>query len=222
MSLNAATQPSAGGDKVPQPVLAPDQYPARLVSVVDLGLQPQKAWKGEAKPNIHKLNITYELLDEFLVDEDGNVRPDKPLWLSETMPFHNIKAERAKSTLRMKAIDPQGVANNEWAEMLGMPCLVATSNNESDGKTYTNISDVARPVKGMVFGELQNSTKLFELDNPNMDVFNDLPPWIRDTITTNLEYNGSKLQGIIGGEGAVSTAEPVAAPTPPPAPQAPA
>ena len=43
---------------------------------------------------------------------------------------------------------------------------------------------------------------MFDLDNPDLEVFNAFPEWIRDKIKGNLNYEGSKLQKLLGGSAA--------------------
>jgi len=231
MGLNASKAPSAGGDRVEQEALKPDLYPARVVQVIDFGLQPQRAYKGKEKPPINMINLTYELSEEFMKDEEGVDQEDKPRWLGETIPFHNIKAEKAKSTRRMKAIDAAGTTGNEFTERITMPCQVAVVNNEKDGHIYNNIGDVSGPVnlKGYVQPELVNDPKVFVLAEPDLEIFESLPDWMQDMIKANLEYNGSKLQALLGEEAKpepepAKAAEPPAPPSPPkpPSPPSPA
>ena len=76
MSLNASKVPSGGGAKFDP--LDPGTYPARLVQVVDLGLQPQKPYNGKEKPPVHMIHTTYEFVDEFMLDDEGQPDETKP------------------------------------------------------------------------------------------------------------------------------------------------
>lgn len=229
MGLNANDQPSSGGgEHVEQDPMAIGLYPARIVQIIDLGLQPQKAWQGKPKDAIRQLNLTYEFSEEFMKDEDGNDVTDRPRWLSETVPFHNLKADKAKSTLRYRAIDPDSTVGGEFTEIGGMPCQVAIVHNEKNGKTYNNVGDVSGAVnlKGYKQPELVNPVKVFITDEPDMDVWKELPEWLQNKIKDNLEYNGSVLQAKLGEEAKPEPAQddvPAgnAAPPAPPAPPAP-
>jgi hypothetical protein len=44
---------------------------------------------------------------------------------------------------------------------------------------------------------LVNPTKVFDPDSPDMKVFWSLPEWLRDIITSNLEYEGSALEKLV-------------------------
>ena len=79
-----------GNNNNDRPDMEPGTYGARLVQILILGVQPQREFKGEAKPPKLEIMLTYEFNDEFMKDEDGEDILDKPRWLSETMPFNNL------------------------------------------------------------------------------------------------------------------------------------
>ena len=168
MALNASKVAGAGPKVEP---LEPENYMARLVQVIDLGVQPQRPWKGEEKPPAREIMLTYELGTEFMKNDDGEDDPNKPRWLSERMPLHNLRSERARSTKRYYALDPKGTHKGDFTKLLGTPCLVAVVNNEKDGRVYNNIGGVTQPLKGVPVPELGNPTKAFDTDEPDLDTF---------------------------------------------------
>lgn len=182
-------------------------YPGRLVGVIDLGMQEQREFKGEPKPPQYELMLTYEFADEFMKDEEGNDLPDKPRWLSETMPFFNLGAERAKSTLRYHALDPTEQHGGAWAELLGTACnitiIINAGRGKNVGKTYENIAGIStmRPKDIESLPDLVNPSRVFDLGDPDLEVFASLPEWIRDKIKSNLEFKGSLLSGLLEDEG---------------------
>jgi hypothetical protein len=96
-----------GGSNLPkQDPVAAGTYPGRLVQLIDLGVQKQPDYKGEPKDPIQMIHTTYELSDEFCKNEEGEDETDKPRWFSESFPFYNLDADRAKSTKRYLALDP--------------------------------------------------------------------------------------------------------------------
>jgi hypothetical protein len=200
MSLKASA--STGGG-VPREVLDAGNYPARVAQIIDLGLQKQRPYEGKEKAPVNEIMVTYELVTEFLQDEDGNDDTTKPRWISERFPLYSLGSDRAKSTTRYLAIDPNKDCAGDWSLMVGKPCLVAVVNNvsKSNGKTYNNVGGISLPIKGMVVPELVNESKVFSLDEPDMEVFTALPEWIQSIITENLEFNGSAFEGILTGKG---------------------
>ena len=202
--LNASKVASAAsGNRVEQEVVEPGTCPARVVQIIDLGVQPQRPYKGQEKPPIHCIQLTYELVDEFMKDEDGNDVEDKPRWLSEDFPLHNIGADLAKSTKRYKALDPEMHHEGDFGAVLGAGCnvLVGTYISKKDGKPRNKVGDVsAMRAKDLAKLEpLVNEPKVFSLEEPDMEVFLSLPQWLQDKIKGNLEYQGSPLQAALEG-----------------------
>lgn len=222
MTLNANSLPrNKKGGRVQQPVLeAGVAHAARLVQVIDLGLQPQRPYKGNAKEPRHSLYVTYEFSHVFLVDEEGNENQELPRWISEEFGLFPMSSDRAVSTKRYLALDPKEVHKGDWAKLVGSGCSVLVVNNpdrEDKSRIYSNVGNVtpAPRMPGYVQPELVNDPVVFDLDNPDVEVFKALPQFLQDKIKGNLNYEGSKLQALLGEAGHHAVAK--AAPTPPPA-----
>jgi hypothetical protein len=209
-----ANKNGGGGDRIEQPVIPAGVYPGRLVQLLDLGLQPQRAFQGKDKPPAQEIMLTYELVDTFMVDAAGKEREDKPRWISETLPLYGLFADKAKSTQRYKALDPQEIEGGDFTKFLGSPVNVTIVHNVSGGKTYANVANIAamRPKDAEKCPELKNDTKMFDVDAPDMKVFGELPQWIQDKIVSNLKYAGSKLEALRGNVPAKQVAAPAPAP----------
>jgi hypothetical protein len=207
MALNA-NKMKAGGKQAP--VIEPGNYMARVVQVIDLGMQPQRPYDGQAKAPGNEIRVTYELVDQFMLDGEGNPDTSAPRWVSETFVLFRLNQDKAKSTARYKALDPTLEHDGDWSMLVGKPCLVATYNKEKAGKTYCNVGAVSPPISGMAVAELANPEKAatFTLDDPDMVVYDNLPDWLKDIITSNLEYAGSPLAVALGGEGEETPSEP--------------
>lgn len=206
--LNAKNVPMTGGNDSNRPdPLDAGSYPARLVQVILLGIQPQRPYKGEDKPPKLEIMLTYEFLDEFLKDEDGNDIEDKPRWLSETLPFNNLDADLAKSTKRYYALDANAEHDGDWAELVGTPCMVTVVQNEGSGKNagkiYEQISAVSamRPKEAAKAPELVNPPKVFDFYAPDMTIFLSLPKWLQDKMKDALDYGGGALERAVQGQG---------------------
>lgn len=203
MALNARKAPKGNGGGPKQEPIDPGSYPCRLVQVLDLGIQEQRPYQGQEKPPAHEIMLTYEFLDEFCVDEDGNELEDKPRWLSETLPLRNLENEKAKSTKRYYALDPKEDHGGDFIALLGTPCNVEIVQNPGKGKhagkVFTNIANVStmRPKDAKNAAELVNDPKAFSIDVPDMEVFFSLPDWVQDKIKSNLEYAGSELEELV-------------------------
>lgn len=206
MALNAKNAPGGGSPMNYEPMLG--TYPARLVGVIDLGLQAQRPYLGQEKKPAREMMLTYEFVDEFMTDEDGQELPDKPRWLSERFPLYNLSADKARSTLRYLSIDPKEEADGDWTQLLGTPVLVTVVQNpgkgKNTGKVFENIENVAAMREKDVdkTPELINDPVVFDLDKPDMDMWKLIPEWTQKIIRENLEYAGSNLAALLHDDAA--------------------
>jgi hypothetical protein len=218
MALNARNikRPNPEGFVVQEPLDA-GSYPARVVQVLDLGVQPQRPYKGNPKPPCQEVMVTYEFLDEFIKDEDGEDVEDKPRWLSETFPLKGLDVDLATSTKRYNVLDPEEVHEGDFTALIDIACTVNVVNNpgkgENAGKVYNNIAGIAamRPKDARNAAALVNPPKVLVLDEPDMEVFLSLPDWLQEKIKANLEYVGSALEEAVGAHlagGGVKDAQP--------------
>ncbi len=205
MSINAST---AGSNGPRAPALESGSYPGRLVLVVDLGLQKQRPFKGkeklEEKPPAREIMLTYEFADEFMKDEEGEDIPDKPRWLSESFVLYNLDSERAKSTLRYKALDPKLQYGGDFITLVGEPVnitVVQNPNKKNPERPWENVGGLtAMRVKDAEKApELINASVTFDLEEPDLESFMALPQWIQKRILENLEFRGSLLEGMLEG-----------------------
>ena len=154
------------------PVLEPDNYPARLVQVIDLG--QQQNFFDKEKIN-HEVMLTYELTTEFCLDEDDKPVEDKPRWLSEVINmidlpigmsvqdiYNDQYRGKSKMVLRSRAFDPKGDSEFDFSEMLGKPCAVTiVQKKKKDGDLRNDVGGITPPMKGLVIDELVNEPKFF-------------------------------------------------------------
>lgn len=197
MGLNAS-KVNSSVSKIPP--LESGNYPARVLHVIDCGLQPQRPFKGQEKPPAQTILISYEFVDEFLPDDEGQDQEDKPRVLSERFPLRNIEADRAKSTQRYKALDADMKFGGDFTQLVNTPVNVTVVRDEKpDGRVYNNIGGVSpmRPKDAAKCPELVNEALVFDLDNPDIETFKKLHDWIKKVIVSNLEYEGSVLQKLL-------------------------
>lgn len=202
MALNANKVKGKSSKFKRQEPVAVGTYPARLVSIVDLGVQKRRPWKGEAKDPIAMIRCTYELATEFMKNEDGVDDWTKPRWISEDFPFYSLSADRAKSTQRYLALDPAQSFGGDWTQLLGEPvALTIVHNPNKDDPTivYDNIGATSPIMKGMVVAELVNDSTCFDMDEPDMAVFDAMPDFIKDRIKGAENFQGSTLALRLGG-----------------------
>lgn len=200
MGLNASNAAGGGGKIV---LMEPGSYPTRLVGVVDLGLQKKPPYQGQEKPPAHMIALTYEFVDEFMLDENEQPDPAKPRWLTEMINLRHISSEKATSTARLKALDPEGLVKGDFAQLVDTPVTVTVVHNpgkgKNAGKTFENVAAVSgmRAKDAERCPPLVNKPFVFDLTDPDLEVFFKLPKFIQEKITSNLEFKGSALEKLL-------------------------
>ncbi len=212
MSIDAS---KVGRNSNWSPALESGSYPGRLVLVVDLGLQNQRDYQGEKKPPAREILLTYEFADEFMKDEDGEDITDKPRWLSESFPLYNLDSERAKSTLRYKALDPKIEYGGDFLKVIGEPVnitVVQNPNKKNPERPWENVAGITtmREKDQKKAPDLMNIPRGFDLEAPDLEDFMALPKWIQKRILENLEFRGSLLERMLeeGDKGVPVTDDP--------------
>jgi len=159
-------------------------YPARICTIVDLGIQEQTDWKTneptEPKPRVL---LTYEMPGELVEVEhtDGDVE-QLPRLISKEYTQSNF--ERSNLMKLVMALKP---GLKSLTELIDQPCLITVGSTVNGNAKVTSV--VAAP-KGMPVPELTKETAYFNFDSPEEESFLDLAPWIRIKIKSAVNYNG--------------------------------
>lgn len=199
MAINSAQAPKGGKA---YPAMEAGTYPSRIVVIADMGLQPQFFGNEQKEPK-REITVTYEHVDEFLKDDDGNDLTDKPRWNSERFALNNLDNDKAKSTKRYLALDPQQVHGGDWKPLLGMPVSVSLAKDAGKGpnagRDYNKVMGVSimRPKEAAALPELVNEALYFDMDEPDITVFWKLPAFVRKRIQEGLKFKGSELEQLI-------------------------
>ncbi len=179
-------------------------YPARLVAVIDMGLQDGGQYMGQKKDPVRKLATTYEFVDEFMLDEDGQPDPKKPRWVTEDFPFYNLAADKAKSTKRYLTLDPTRQHGGDWTKLLNTPVMATVVHNQAQsgkhkGRIFENIGGISLPraKDADKMAPLVNEPFFFDLDNPTPETWKRVPRFLQERIKGNLEFSGSALQKML-------------------------
>ncbi len=209
MALNANKMGSGFDqkDRVDPPELEAGVYPGYIVKIVELGLHPQDPYEGVEKPPAQKILITYQLDDEFMLNEDGEEDETQPRWISEEIPFHPLTSDMAKSTKYYKVLDPEGDQGGSWVGLIGTPVGVTLTKTEGKGKhvgrTFNNakgLSPLTPKVKARLNGFVNPEKGLyFDRDEASVEAFNSLPEYIQDKIKSALDFPASPLKKALKG-----------------------
>jgi len=159
-------------------------YGARLVQVIDLGKQESDFYKNkDGSPVVqHKVWLTWELPSELIEVGDE----EKPRWISKeyTVSFNE------KATLP-KIINAMGGDKGTLDEYLGAACMVQIGSSKNDKDKVVNVTS---PVKGFTVGDLVNSTTVFDFDSPDQEVFDSLPDFLQEKITSAQDWEGFEVK----------------------------
>lgn len=204
MGLNANSFASGGGEgNNPIPI---GSHVGRLVQVVDKGIQARQPYQGQAKDPIQMIILTFEL-PFCRINVEG---VDKPRWFSVV---RNASTHaKAGLTKDLKVLDPTGAYGGDLSKMLGTPVILnVVQKTDSAGQPIdgTKIESIAPLVQGMQVPNLENPPRVFDFDNPSMEVYLQLPEWLRTDILKALNFPGSKVQAMLQanqGQGQVASA----------------
>jgi len=205
MSLNANESKNTGkGFKAP--LLKVDGYLGRIVQVIDLGKQEQRAFEGKPKDPAYEIMLTYELGTEFMVDENGEVQKDKPRFLTENFALYPPTQDKAKSTKRYASFDPANEHKGNFAKMVNLPVMIGVGHKDGTGKRAgTKVEKILTvSLCPSMFADkvpqLINEALVFDFDNPDLAVFKKLAPWVQEKIMKGLTYPGSILAKALGAD----------------------
>ena len=158
-------------------------YPARVVQLIMLGSQMQTDWQtGEAREDdngnvVYKdeIWVTYEFPTERIkYTDDEGVEHDRPRWQSKSyvLSMH----EKAGFRKLMDAAAPDG----DCLEDLVGKSVIITIGTTSGGNA--KVTGVSAPMKGMDVGELENPAVIYDLDEPDEEIFDTLPNFLQEKI----------------------------------------
>lgn len=172
----------------------PGAYIARCFSLIDLGTQTSNGQFGE-KSN-HKIRIGWELFGE---DENGNPLTievdgkEMPLTISKsyTVSLHEKAAlRRDLAAWRGKDFTDEEAKGFDVSKLLGAYCMVNVTQSESAGKTYSNVAGLT-PLPGALKHNKPapvHDFVSFDLDDPDMDVFNGFHEKLQEAIKASPEW----------------------------------
>lgn len=157
-------------------------YPARVVQIIDLGRQQKYNYKtgeqelwDDGNPKISpEVRITFELPTEFVNDD-----PSKPRWMGKdyTVSTHQMAA----LTKLLQATDP---TIKSLDKLIGLPLMVEVGMT-SGGKN--KVAGVSKLMKGMEVPELINPPVIFDVSSFDQEVYETLPPFVRDKIDNRVQ-----------------------------------
>ena len=152
---------------------------ARLVQIIDMGTQEGSAEFGSKKQ--HKVSLRWEILG------DEKRSDGKPFAISKdyTVSLHEKATLRKHVEAWVGKLTAEQEAGFSITSLLGKTCQLAIVHKDN-GKPM--ISTIMACPKGMTLPAGEMPLTVFDLDNRDMDVFNDLPEWMRTQIKASPEW----------------------------------
>jgi len=176
---------SAGGDFE----LPPEGvYLARCYKMVDIGTQTEQSQFG-TKEN-RKIYLYWELLQtadgEKVAMESGDPFSIFNSYKLSMHPKANLR--KHLDSWRGKKFTDEEAAEFDITKLLDKFCLLQITHSQSkDGqKTYANVDGIMTTKKKV---DGVNEISSFSIENPDMDVFNDLPDWMQEKIENAPEWS---------------------------------
>lgn len=158
---------------------------ARCFKMIDLGTQ-ETEFQGQKKSQ-HKVMLGWELLGEDRM-EDG-----KPFSVAKryTVSLHE-KAQLRKDleAWRCKQFTPEEEALFDLTKVIGAYCMLnIVHETGKNGNEFANIASIMPLPKGMPKPDGINQIVVFDLDSPDMELFNGFSDKLKATIQAAPEWN---------------------------------
>lgn len=163
-------------------------FPARCYRVIDLGTQTTE-WQGQSK-KAHKVMLVWEMLgDERMAD-------GRPFSISKrfTASTHEKSVLRPfLEAWRGRGFTAEEISRFDLKSVLGAACLInVTHDAGKDGTTYANVAGCMPLPKGMAKPEPVNPQVLFDLDDPDMELFGTFGKKLQETIQASEEWKARR------------------------------
>lgn len=189
----------------------PGAYIGRCYSLIDLGTQLTTGQYGEKMQ--HKIRIGWELFGEdengepLTVDVDGKEMP-MTINKSYTVSLHEKAGLRKDlSAWRGRDFTEDEVKAFDVSKLVGAYCMVNVTTSETNGKTYSNVAGLT-PLPGALRNAKPapvHDHQMFDLDTPDMAVFNTFHEKLQDAIKRSPEWMrkhpSNKAQSVTTGHG---------------------
>jgi hypothetical protein len=180
---------SGGGDfkRVP-----PGVYVARCIGLIDLGTQ-EVEFQGDKKLQ-HKALVKWEVFGE---EDDGTPLTVEvngvqvPLTVSKRYTMSLSTKARLRADLaawRGRDFTQEELKSFDVSKLLGAYCMLNVQQNETNGKTYTNVQSITPVPKGLPKPAGVHPTVRFDLDEPDVAVYESFHEKLQETIAASAEW----------------------------------
>lgn len=178
-----------GSSFIPVP---PGMHLARCYRIIDLGTQ-ESTYMGNVK-HVPRVLFQFEVHSE---DADGKAlvtSNGEPMTVSKTFTLslaEKATMRRDLQTWRGKEFTKEELRGFELKNVLGQWAMITVAENESNGKTYTNIANI-NPVPATIkkngLPEGKNDLKLFSIEDADLSLFETFSDYLKDKIRKSPEW----------------------------------
>lgn len=172
----------------------PGVYVARCYSLIDIGTQVTEGQYGVKEA--HKIRIGFEIFGEddagkpLTIDMDGK---EMPLTISKsyTLSLHEKAGLRKDlAAWRGKDFTEEEAKAFDVSKLINAYCMLNITTSENNGKTYTNIAGITPLPQALKNAkpEAVHSVVLFDLDQPDWDMFKNFHEKLQETIKKSPEF----------------------------------
>ena len=172
----------------------PGAFIGRCYSIIDLGTQVTDGQYGLKEQ--HKIRLGWELFGEdedgqpLTVDVDGKEMP-MTISKSYTVSMHE-KANLRKElqAWRGREFTEEEAKGFDVSKLVGAYCMVNVTTSENNGKTYSNVAGLT-PLPGALKNVKPapvHDALIFDLDAPDMKVFNNFHEKLQEAIKKSPEW----------------------------------
>lgn len=175
--------------KTQREILDEGAYPARIYEYIHLGTQ-----KGEyegRETNYYKIRFTFEFPTEKRVFKEENGEQPMVMSFDATLSLNEKANLRKISEACVGKMTDAEAVNFDVDTLVGKACLVSVAHKPpKDGIVYAQISGFMPLMKGLTVESQINETKVLTFENWSDEIFNTLPQFVKDKITSSPEYKG--------------------------------
>lgn len=168
-------------------ILDAGSYPARCISVIDLGTQTI-AFNNETK-QLRKIRLTFEFPTELSVFKEEN--GEQPFILSCEFTYSLHEKGRLRPFLegwRGRKFTDEELKGFDVSKLIDVPCLASVSHyTRKDGKESAEITAVGLLPKGMTCPDSINPKILFSPYAFDQEIFDSLPEFLQEKIRKSTE-----------------------------------
>jgi len=177
--------PSAKETKTQFELIPEGPHPARCSRIIEIGEQ-------ESQYGVQtKVIVAFNVTDCSITMADGT---QKQRMISN--PFGITMSNNEKSTMAQytKALNPQA---QSLGDFLGRQCQVSVIHYKKDDVVRDRLDSVAPIIPGLQIPELDIEPIWFKWDQPEAEVWAQIPEFTQGLIQRAVNYPGSKVEAMV-------------------------